>query len=329
MLVLGGTGFIGQALVRQLVAVGHAVRLLVRDPRNLPLALHGLPIEVVGGDLARPADLDKAMVGVTTVCHLARAHVKTWDEYVRLEIGGTRNVAEACLRAGVKRFLYTGTIDSCYTGAVGTISEVNALDPKVQRRNLYARAKAESEVLLLEMREKEGLPLALFRPGIVIGSGGSPFHWGIGMWSGDAVCRIWGRGDNLLPIVLVEDVARALVRAIDAPGVIGQSFNLVGKPLLTAREYVAELEHAAGMKLDVRPTSAWRFYRNDIFKWLVKIVVRHPERRFPSLRDWKARQQLAVFDCTNAHHILGWHPVEDRATLVQEGIVQAVRDWLR
>ena len=207
VLVLGGTGFIGQAFVRQLVATGHPVRLLVRDPRNLPLSLQGLPLDVRAGDLSRREDLDKAMVRVAAVCHLARAHVKTWDEYIRLEIGGTRNVAEACLRAGVSRFIYTGTIDSCYTGSPGTIGDKNSLDPKVHRRNLYARAKAESERLLMEMRDKQGLPLAIFRPGIVIGAGSSPFHWGIGMWSGDSVCRIWGKGTNPLPIVWVEDVA--------------------------------------------------------------------------------------------------------------------------
>jgi predicted dehydrogenase/nucleoside-diphosphate-sugar epimerase len=328
VLVLGGTGFIGQALVRQLVEAGHPVRLLVRDPRNLPVSLHGLSIDVVGGDLSRPDDLDRAMTGVTTVCHLARAHVETWDDYVRLEIGGTRNVAEACLRAGVRRFLYTGTIDSCYTGSAGTIGDENALDPKVQRRNLYARAKAESERLLIEMREKQGLPLALFRPGIVIGAGGSPFHWGIGMWSGDAVCRIWGRGTNPLPIVLVDDVARALVRAVDADDVLGKSFNLVGPPLLSALEYVAELERCSGIKLDVRPTSAWRFYRNDVFKWIVKVLVRHPERRFPSLRDWKSRRQLAILDCANAKRILKWAPTSDRGTLIEEGIVKPMRAWL-
>lgn len=328
VLVLGGTGFIGQALVKQLAETNQGVRLLVRDPRNLPLALQGLPIDVVAGDLGRSDDLLRALDGITTVCHLARAHVKTWDEYVQHEIGGTRNVAEACLQKGVQRLLYTGTIDSLYTGQVVTIRDDDPLDPKIHRRNLYARAKAESEQLLLKMRQEKGLPVALFRPGIVIGSGGSPFHWGVGSWTANAVCRLWGQGTNLLPLVLVDDVARALVAAIDAEGVVGETFNLVGEPLLSACEYIAALDKAAGMKLDMRPTSIGKFYRTDLFKWFVKVLVRHRERRFPSYRDWKSRSQLAIFDCAKAKRLLKWKPCADREILIREGIAKAAETWL-
>ncbi len=327
VLVLGGTGFIGQALIHQLVAAGHGVRLLARDSRNLPRALHGLPLDVVAGDISKQDDLVRAMQGVTTVCHLARANVKTWADYVRLEIGGTRNVAEACLATGVKRLLYTGTIDSYYAGEKGLIQDDTPLDPMIERRNLYARAKAESEKLLWEMRKDKGLPVAILRPGIVIGSGGSPFHWGVGMWTANAVCRLWGRGANPLPIVLVDDVARALVKAIDAEGVIGESINLVGEPLLTAQDYIAELEKAAGAKLDVRSTSPWKFYQNDMLKWIVKVLVRHPERRMPSLRDWKSRTQLAIFHCVKAKQLLGWVPCADRDAIIAEGIAAPVKEW--
>jgi len=328
ILVLGGTGFIGQALVRQLADSGRGIRMLARDARNLPRALHDLPLEVVPGDLSRFDDLTRAMAGISTVCHLARAHVKSWDDYVRLEIGGTRNVAEACLKTGVQRLLYTGTIDSYYGGDALTILDDTPLDPRIERRNLYARAKAESEKLLLDLKRDRGLPLAIFRPGIVIGKGGSPFHWGIGMWTANAVCRIWGRGDNPLPIVLVDDVARALVKAVDAEGVIGESLNLVGPALLTARDYIAELEKAARTKLDVRSKSPWAFYGADMLKWFIKVLIRHPERRLPSLRDWRSRTQRAVFDCAKAKRLLGWSPASEREVIVQEGIVVPVNEWL-
>ena len=228
----------------------------------------------------------------------------------------------------MKRLLYTGTIDSYYAGAQGTIADDTPLDVRIHRRNLYARAKAESEQLLWDLRKQKALPVAIFRPGIVIGKGGSPFHWGVGMWNSDGVCRIWGRGRNPLPIVLVADVARALVNAVDAEGVIGESFNLVGEPLLSAWDYIVELEKAAGMKLDARSVSPWRFCRNDLFKYLIKVLVRHRERRFPSLRDWKSRTQLAVFDCSKAKRVLGWLPVADREMVIREGIVEPVNQWL-
>src|SRR5262249_24190245 len=116
VLVLGGTGFIGQALVRRLVGDGRGVRLLVRDPVNWPRSLQPLSLDVRGGDIANAEDMDKALEGIQHVFHLARAQAKTWDDYCRLEIAATRTVGEACLRRGVRRLIYTGTIDSYYSG---------------------------------------------------------------------------------------------------------------------------------------------------------------------------------------------------------------------
>jgi nucleoside-diphosphate-sugar epimerase len=123
-------------------------------------------------------------------------------------------------------------------------------------------------------------------------------------------------------------VARTLVSALNADGIIGETFNIVGEPLLTAREYIAELEKAARAKLDVRPKSIFAFYRNDLFKWFVKVLVRHPERRFPSYRDWQSRTQRAVFDCGKAKRVLGWVPCADRARIIEEGIALPAREWL-
>ena len=148
------------------------------------------------------------------------------------------------------------------------------------------------------------------------------------MWTANAVCRLWGAGEHLLPFVLVDDVACALANAEKADGVVGSTFNLVGPALLTGRDYLAELEKAGRLKLDVRPTPIFAFYRADLLKWFVKVLVRHPERRFPSYRDWQSRSQRAIFDCRNAQRILGWVPCADRATLVREGIVAPVQEWL-
>jgi len=71
------------------------------------------------------------------------------------------------------------------------------------------------------MHREHGLPLVIVRPGIVIGRGGSPFHWGVGMWWNDAVCQIWGAGTNKLALVLVEDVAAGLIAAMETPGLTG------------------------------------------------------------------------------------------------------------
>jgi len=329
VLVLGAAGFIGRELVRQMVAKGQAVRILVRGAGKLPADLISPLVEVVEGDCARAADLDRALLGIRAVVHLARANVKTWADYQQHEIAMTRTVAERALAAGVGRFVYAGTIDSYYAGArAGTITETTPLDPKIERRNLYARAKAVSEEILLGMHREQKLPLVIFRPGIVIGRGSSPFHWGVGMWQHGTVCQVWGDGRNKLPLVLVGDVASGILAGIEHAGIEGESFNLVGDPLLCADEYLDEIERAAGLKLQRFHTRIQRFYGEAMLKWVVKVAVRHPEHELPSYRDWESRTQKAIFDCTKAKQVLGWRPAADRGALIERGIAVPVREWL-
>ncbi|MGC8639426.1 MAG: NAD-dependent epimerase/dehydratase family protein [Isosphaeraceae bacterium] len=329
ILVLGATGFIGQELARQLLARGHRIRVLVRSPGRLPDDLHVPGVEILTGDLTRSEDVLRAIEGTRVMYHLARANVKAWEEFVRQDIEVTRSVAEACLAQRVERLIYTGTIDSYYAGArAGTITEATPLDPRIAWRNLYARAKAASEEILLTLHRERALPVTIFRPGIVIGRGGSPFHWGIGMWSHNAVCQVWGEGRNSLPLVLVEDVASALASALDAPRIEGESFNLVTQTDLSAVDYLQALEEYAGISFQKLHTPLWKFYVIDLAKWVVKKIVRHPDQRRPSYRDWETRTQKARYDCTKARKVLNWNPVCNREELIRKGIQIPASEYL-
>jgi predicted dehydrogenase/nucleoside-diphosphate-sugar epimerase len=330
VLVLGGAGFIGRELIRQLLAAGYGVRAMVRGSA-LPLdEFRSDRLEVVRGDIGNRADLERAMAGIEFVHHLAHAQCKTWDEYLANDVEPTRLVGEVCLAVGVKRLVYTGTIDSYYAGAkAGTITEATPLDPQISRRNYYARAKAAAEDILTGMSRGRQLPLVILRPGIVIGRGGGPFHWGVGRFS-ENVCEVWGDGRNKLPFVLVSDVAAALVRAIEVPGIEGKSYNLIDAPLLTAREYLQDLQQRGDLKLSVIYQPIWKFYLADLAKWAVKVLVKHPDRiRKPSYADWESRTQKAYFDCTRTRTELGWKPASDRQRMVDEGIGVALEPWLK
>ncbi len=329
VLVLGGSGFIGRELIRQLLAAGYSVRAMVRGSRALLDELDG-SLEIVGGDMRNAADLKSALQGIEFVYHLAHSAAKTWDDYVANEVDAARLVAEACLAAGVKRLIYTGTIASYYTGAkAATITEETPLDPAISRRSHYPRAKAASEALLMDMHDKQALPVVILRPGIVIGRGGEPFHWGVGRFS-EGVCEVWGEGEHPLPFVLVADVAAALVRAAEVEGIEGRSYNLADAPLLTARDYLSALQQRAGIKLTVQHRPIWRFYAEDMCKWAVKMAVRHPDRiRVPSYSDWELRTGEAVFDCARAHSELGWTPAADRERLIEEGIGGSLEAWVK
>jgi predicted dehydrogenase/nucleoside-diphosphate-sugar epimerase len=329
ILVFGATGFIGGELTRRLIHSGHRVRVMVRSPGKLQADSCNPMLECLRGDLNDSNDLRRAMVGIDCVYHLARANVKSWDDYQRYEIGVTRAIAEGVIDAGVKRLIYTGTIDSYYAGArAGTITEETPLDPRIERRNPYARAKAASEELLLQMHRERGLPLVIMRPGIVLGRGGSPMHWGVGRWWYGAVCETWGNGRNPLPLVTVQDVADGLIAALDAPGIEGESFNLVADPSLCAQDYLDEIDRFGRFQIRRYTTPILKFYLTDMFKWAVKVITRYPDRQLPSYRDWDSRRQQAVFDCAHAKERLGWKPTSDRGELIRKGIHEPMSEIL-
>lgn len=329
VLVLGGAGFIGQELLRHLLATGHCIRAMVRGSRLSRDEFRSDRLEIVHGDIRNKADLESAMQGIEYVYHLAHAQCKTWDEYRRNNIEPTRLLGEVCLAAKVKRLVYTGTIDSYYAGTkAGVITEMTPLDPNISRRNYYARAKAAAEGILADMYRQQKLPLVIVRPGIVIGRGGNPFHWGVGRFFED-ICEVWGDGNNKLPLVLVSDVASALVNAIEVPAIEGRSFNLIDAPLLTAMEYLSELQKIIKYPLRVIPSAISKFYLSDLAKWAVKMVVRHPDAsRVPSYSDWESRTQRAFFNCERTRTDLKWAPASDRQRMIAEGIGVAVEPWL-
>lgn len=330
VLVIGGTGFIGRHLVQRLIAKGCSVRVATRSSTSAQAALDGMPVEIVAGDLADAKFLDLALDGIETVYDLAKANGKTWDDYYRQDVLVTRNIAERAAALGVRRFIYTGTIDSYYSGGAGdVITSDTPLDPAIAERNHYARSKAACESILVAMHRAGKLPLVILRPGIVIGEGCPPAHWGVGEFLSETRMQFWGDGQHPLPFVLVEDVVDALVRALDTPGIEGQAFLLTDEPLLSGQDYVDQVGRAMGVRLRARPTSAWHLYLADLMKETVKHLIRHPNRRRPSYRDWKSRSHRARYDSSKTREMLGWQPAGSREALIARGIVAPVNQSLR
>jgi predicted dehydrogenase/nucleoside-diphosphate-sugar epimerase len=325
VLVVGGTGFIGRRLVAGLVAQGIGVRVLSRNRNSAAIAFRDMPVEIHEGFHGNPAVAKAAVAGIETVYHLAKCEGKKWDDYVEGDIEPTRVLAEQAVAARVQRFIYTGTIDS-YDSANPRrlIKGDTALDRRIERRNLYARSKATCEALLVELSRTKGLPLVILRPGIVIGAGADPAHLGVAQFMSETEVNYWGRGDNKLPLVLVDDVADALVKALDAPAITGKSLLLVSPPLLSARDYVAEVSAGAGIKVRAGERAAWRYWLGDLVKEVAKNLVRHPNRRWPSLHDWRCRAHCSTYENGAAREALDWNPVDDRETMIRRGIHAAI-----
>jgi nucleoside-diphosphate-sugar epimerase/predicted dehydrogenase len=327
VLVVGGTGFIGRRLVRGLVKQGHAVRVMTRNVRAAAIELGDSPVELFSGSHGDPESAKRALEGIKVVYHLAKCEGKRWQDYVEGDIEPTRVLAEAALATGVQRFIYTGTIASYSSDKGGDLIDNHTpVDAAIARRNHYARSKAACEALLQGLQRDRGLPLVILRPAIVIGPGSPPSHPGVGQFNGETQVEFWGDGDSALPLVLVDDAADALVRALDAPGIVGQTLLVTGPPLLTAREYVNAVAAHMSTRIAARPHSAWRYWAADMVKELAKNAVRHPNRHWPSLHDWRCRSNGARFDGRMTEQALDWHPVSDRETLVARGIDAAI-DW--
>ena len=330
VLIVGGTGFIGKRLVKSLTDRGVGVRVLSRSVASARLALSGLPVDVAQGSHADRVALDRALEGIEVVYHLAKATGQRWADYLTGDVEPTQVLAQAALDHGVKRFIYTGTIDSHDSAdANDVITSETPLDARLDHRNLYARSKAICEALLMRMHKERGLPLVIFRPGVVIGEGSPPAHWGVGMFHSDTRAELWGNGKTKLPLVLVDDVAEGLALGMAAPGIEGQTFLLTDAPLLTAREYVHEVSVASATRISASATPIWQFFALDVAKEAVKHLVRHPNRRVPSYRDWDCRAHRARYDNAKTRQVLGWNPAGTREALVGRGIVAAVRHYFR
>jgi nucleoside-diphosphate-sugar epimerase len=324
VLVVGGTGFLGRALVRRLLQDGFRVRALVREFSDRAQWLARQGVELVKGDIADTDSVEPALDGILHVYHLARGSGPGWDDYVRLDVEPTRRIADLCCARGIGLF-YTSSI-AIYDGGRATdrITEATPPSGASMRHNVYARAKVANEKLLADMHRSRGLKVVVFRPGIVIGDGGSLCHPGVGAWQGPSACRLWGGGQHRLPFVLVDDCADAMVRALHVGGIAGESFNLVGDARLSGQEYLDALERIAEVRIRRLPLPAWQLFAQSVVKWGVKWLAGRSENPLPSYRYCDGLSCRASYAADLAKLRLGWIPVADTKVLIERGIAAAV-----
>lgn len=313
--VFGGTGFIGRHLVSLLVDNGYRVRVVSRQ-FHAPVA----SVTYVRADMSDEAGLRAAVDGTSAVFHLATGGGERWSDFERDIVQGTRNLALAAQRCGVQRFIYTSSIAALYLGRREKIDERTGPDPVSQQRSFYSRSKAAAEAVLNRLHTEDGFPVVIFRPGLVVGAGGVLTHGGLGNWPSDTCCVGWGTGRFVLPFVLVKDVVTALVAAIDAPGIDGSTFNLVGDVRISASEFVQILAARSYRPFRFYPQSLLKLQSIEVLKWVAKIAARKVENPFPSYRDLTSRSLRAEFDCSAAKRMLGWTPVADRELFLREAI---------
>ncbi len=235
--------------MQRFVAEGARVAVMARSVRNLPAVFGDDAVTLHAGD-TRDSDAVVAAIGAAPiVVNLAHGGGgSSWEEVRDAMVGGAEVVARAC---NGRRLIHIGSIAALYLGPQNIpVTGATLPDPQAEQRADYARAKAMTDRMLLDM---PGLKVCILRPGLVVGEGSSPFHSGVGIFNNEQHCIGWNAGRNPLPFVLVEDVADAILLAARAGGFDGRCYNLVGDVRLSARDYIAALAAAMQRPLKFHP----------------------------------------------------------------------------
>lgn len=226
ILLTGGTGFLGQIVLHDLLARGESVRMLVRDPKRVKAPAG---VDLAEGDVLDLGSLERAFEGVDRVIHSA-AVVSFWprrrEEMNRINVEGTSNMVDFALDAGVKKFVHVSSI-----AALGRISGAPKIDEnskwiKSRLNSAYGRSKYLAE-LQVHRGVAEGLNAVICNPGIIVGPG----HWDAGspklfstIYKG---LRFYNPGKT--GFVSVQDVSRGIIALMDSEFVAGERFVLVGE----------------------------------------------------------------------------------------------------
>ena len=315
-LVTGASGFLGSHVARQLVARGEDVRVIMR-PSSTNRAVADLSLEYVTGDLRDPASVVRAMQGAKRVFHVA-ADYRLWarrkQDIYDSNVGGTKNLLDAAMRAGIERFIYTGTVA---TIAVDRPRHPNEFtDARLEEMvGHYKRSKwmAEQEAL---KAAKAGLPVIVVMPTTPVG----PWDWKptptgkiiVDFLNG----KMPGYVETGLNFVGVEECAAGHLLAAEK-GKVGERY-LLGGENLTLKQLLDTLSRITGLpapKLRIPHVFALGVaYANTVFS---RLFGREPGIPVEGV---KIARHMMFVDCSRAQRELGF-----KASAVSAALERAVR----
>lgn len=229
ILVTGGTGFVGRALVRHLAETGRDVRLLIRPSTQSPRLPRGIPFDVAVSSLDDERGLRAAMVGIDVVYHLAGVERHgAYASLMSVDILGTRTVAQAAADAGVKRIFY--------------ISHLGA-----DRASAYPLPKAKG--IAEEYIRRCGVDFTILRSAIVYGPQDG-FTTGIArlLYALPFLFFMPGDGRTLLQPLWVEDLSTCLVWALDDDRTRNQMYEIGGPEYLNLTQVLGLIQAATGIR---------------------------------------------------------------------------------
>ena len=252
VLVTGGTGYLGRAVVQALAAAGHEPVVFARTA-----AASGLPGALVNGDVRHRAALHQAADGCEAICHMA-ALVSLWrrraQDFDEVNVGGLEHVLAVAGARGIPRVLYTSSFLA--------LPPSDGLMPL--RTNDYQRTKVEAEHVAAEAA-RQGAPLIRLYPGVVYGPGRATEGNLVGRLVADHLAgRLPGLigADRVWSYAYMDDVAQGHVAALErGPSAHGPGWAARTSRRCTSSSWCATGRDArcrAGSRTRWRAPSDWR-----------------------------------------------------------------------
>ncbi len=306
-LVTGGAGYFGSLLARQLVAVGHDVRILDVNPADDAPA----GVTALRGDIRDAAVVDAAVGGADVVYHnVAQVPLAKDPQLLRsVNVTGTEVLLAACRRHRVGKVVHTSS------SAVFGVPASNPVMPTTtpSPAEAYGHAKLAAEWACLDA-VRQGLDVSIVRPRTILGHGRLGIFGILFDWVADgADIFVLGDGSNRYQFVHADDLARACILAGGAagPGV----FNIGADRFGTMRESLEALCAHAGTGSRVRSLPA-----GPASLAMHAAAAAHVAPFAPY--HWLMYAKSLWFDTAHVRDTLGWSPTYSNAEMLAESY-----DW--
>jgi UDP-glucose 4-epimerase len=317
ILVTGANGFLGRAVVSELLQRGHAVRSMVRPAANVDRLDWRDGVEIFRADLRVHPDLRSAFAGVDALIHLAATVTGDADAQLAETVVGTTRLLRAMAESSTRRLVLASSFSVYdFKHARGKLTEQTPTDPNIYARDGYAIAKYWQERVVRSMSAEQNWDLTILRPGFIWGPG-NDYLACLGQSVGPIhlVCGPRTR----LPLTHVRNCASCFAEAVANPAAIGKTLNVVDDDRVRAWGYMGRYLRGTG-KPGIRvpvPYHAWLLLAH-LAERTSKLIFRG-KGKLPGILSpvkFKARFKPLRYPADLIRKTLGWTPPLDFAECV-------------
>lgn len=320
ILVTGGTGFTGRALVKRLIAEGHEVVALDYKEGLKTGELRDMGAEVVIGSVTDKATINKCMKNVEIVHHLAAAfrEMNVPDSYYReVNVGGTRNALEAAYNENVKKFIYCSTC-----GVHGNIDNPPGdEDAPIQPADYYQQTKYEAEPIVHEFYKK-GMKTVILRPAAIYGPGDPERFFMIFKRVAGGRFPMFGNGKTYYHPLYIDNLIDAHMLSMEDGKGDGEAYLIADEDYIEIKELVKKVADAMNVQVSIPhfPVMPLVVAGHICEKMCKPFGITPPI--FPRRVDWY--RQNRAFKIDKAKRDLGYQPKID----LDEGLRRTAR-WYK